>query len=340
MATEINVTVVVTGASGHVGTNLVRRLLDSGRSVRAVVHKNRGLLEGHDVEWVPGDVTNRDSLRRAFTGATTVFHLAALISIEGDQGGLVTSTNVEGAGNAAAAALECGVQRYVHVSSVHAFDQNPLTEPLDEERSRALSPKHNAYDRSKALGEARVKAVIAEGLNGVIVNPTGVIGPYDHQPSRMGQVFLDLYHRRLPSLIDGGFDWVDVRDVVAGILAAEDRGRRGENYLLSGHWRSVLDLATLAESVTGIRRPRIVSPMWLARGWAPFQMTIDRLMKRPLLYTSESLEALRANRNISHEKATRELGYQTRPIEESVRDIYAWFESAGLLGDGHAGEAK
>ncbi|MEE2789944.1 MAG: NAD-dependent epimerase/dehydratase family protein [Myxococcota bacterium] len=327
-------TVVVTGGSGHVGTNLVRALVAQGRSVRVVFHRNKGLVADWAVEWVQADVRDRASLERAFTGADTVFHLAALISIEGDLGGRVTSTNVEGAHNAACAALAAGVSRYVHVSSVHAFDQQPLDEPLDETRARATHPKHNAYDRSKALGEAKVRSVIEDGLNAVIVNPTGVIGPFDGQPSRMGQVFLDLYHRTLPSLIDGVFDWVDVRDVVAGILGAEEKGRVGESYLLSGCWRSVLELADLAESITGVRRPRLISPMWLARGWAPFQMALDRLMNRPLLYTSESLEALRANRTISHAKAAAEFGYTPRPIEDSVRDVYAWFDAAGRMTPG------
>jgi dihydroflavonol-4-reductase len=114
-------------------------------------------------------------------------------------------------------------------------------------------------------------------------------------------------------------------------MAAHDRGKTGENYLLSGQWRSVLELAEIAEEVTGVKRPKIVSPMWLARGWAPFQMMIDRALKRPLLYTSESLEALRANRQISHHKAAQDLGYAPRPVEESVRDIYAWFDAAGRL---------
>ena len=116
-----------------------------------------------------------------------------------------------------------------------------------------------------------------------------------------------------------------------GILAAEVHGRIGENYLLSGHWHSVVELAELAQSVTGIARPRFVSPMWLARTWAPFQMLFDRMMSRPLLYTPESLEALRGNRQVSHAKASQELGYQARPIADTIRDIYAWFDQTNQL---------
>ncbi len=324
-------TVVVTGASGHIGANLVQSLLDQGRRVRAVAHTRKGLLEGAEVEWVEADVRDKASLVRAFEGADVVYHLVALISIDGEQGGLVPEINVKGAANAAQAALECGVRRLIHFSSVHAFDIARQGGAVDESWPRSNTPQHNAYDRSKAAGEVEVRKVIEAGLDAVIVHPTGVIGPNDGEPSRMGQVFLDLYHRKLPGLINGGFNWVDVRDVVAGAMAAEVRGQRGRNYLLSGHWRSVAELASLAESITGVKPPWMVSPMWLARVGAPFQVAFNRMLGQRPLYTSESLEALRANRDISHARASAELGYAPRPIERSVEDIYSWFRARGML---------
>lgn len=322
---------VVTGASGHIGANLVKQLKADGRSVRAVYHRNKGLLENEAVEWVHGDVRDKASLLKAFEGAETVFHLAAMISIEGDLDGLVHAVNVEGAANVAEACLACGVKRLVHFSSIHAFNQSPLDQVLDETRARATGQHHNAYDRSKAAGEAKVREVIAQGLDCVFVHPSGVIGPFDGEPSRMGQVFLDLYHGALPALIDGGFDWVDVRDVVASAIAAETQGRCGDNYLLTGQWRSVKELAIIAEGITGKKKPFLVTPMWLARGWAPFQAAFDRMRGKRPLYTSESLEALRANKQVDHGKAARELGHQPRSLEESIKDIYTWFEQVGKL---------
>jgi dihydroflavonol-4-reductase len=324
-------TVVVTGASGHIGANLVRELLARGRSVRAVIHTNKGLVEGLPIEFVPGDVRDPDSLRAAFQGAETVLHLAAVISIDGDKDGMVPAVNVVGAGNVADAALQAGVRRMVHVSSVHAFNQAPLDQELDETRERATAPHHNAYDRSKANGETQVRNAIEQGLDCVIVHPTGVIGPWDAEPSRMGEVFLKLFHRSLPALSDGGFNWVDARDVTAGILAAEERGRCGQNYLLAGHYRTVLQMAELAESITGVPRPRMVTPMWLARVGAPFQRGWDHLNGRRALYTAESLEALRANTRISWKKAHDELGYTPRPVEQSVYDVYEWFRAHGQI---------
>jgi hypothetical protein len=217
----------------------------------------------------------------------------------------------------------------VHCSSVRAFVQEPLDEPLDETRAKVTSPSHPAYDRSKAAGEAEVRKVIAKGLDAVIVNPTAIIGPCDCGPSRMGRFFLGLYDRTVPTLIEGGCNWVDVRDVLAGILEAEARGRTGENYLLAGHWQSTTDLAALVEQVVGVRPPAFTCPMWLARAVAPVSMVYARMVGREVLFTTESLYALRANRHVLHDKATRELGYQPRPTLETVRDLYQWFASAG-----------
>ncbi|NVB37108.1 SDR family oxidoreductase [Pseudenhygromyxa sp. WMMC2535] len=325
-------TVVVTGASGHVGGNLVRALVAAGREVRVLVREDTRALEGVAVERVRGDVRDPDSLRAAFEGAQVVFHLAALISIVGDQGGLVTQTNVEGPRNVARACLDCGVPRLVHTSSIHAFNLRSREGQIDEAGPRSSGSRFNPYDRSKAAGEVEIRKAIDQGLDAVIVNPTGVIGPLDYKLSRMGEVFLQLSQRKLPSLIDGGFNWVDVRDVVAGLLAAETKGRRGESYILGGRWASVGELANIAESVTGVRVPRMTSPMWLAQVGAPFMEAWAKLTKTTPLYTAEALEALRANPRVSIAKAERELGYAPRPLEDSVRDIYTWFAEQGRLG--------
>jgi dihydroflavonol-4-reductase len=310
----------------------VRELLRRGTQVRAVVQEpDPPSLSGLDIEQVPGDVRDLDSLRRAFKGAEVLYHLAAQISIVGPMGGLVHDTNVVGARHAGQAALEAGVRRMVHMCSVHAFQQEPLDQPLDETRVRVSARSAPAYDRSKADGEAEIRALVAKGLDAVIVHPSGIIGPHDYQPSRMGHVFLDLFHRKLPSLIDGGFDWVDVRDVVSGSIAALERGRTGESYLLSGRWCAIGELARIAEGVTGVKPPRLTSPMWLARTGAPFMELWAKLARKEPLYTSESLLALRANRSYVRTKSERELGHQPRPTEESVRDVYRWFASNGRI---------
>jgi dihydroflavonol-4-reductase len=322
------VKVLVTGASGHVGGNLVRALVEAGRDVRVLVRDDRSALAGLDVELARGALDDVDSVERALHGVETVFHLAARISILGDPGGLVRKTNIEGVRTVARAARLAGVDRMVHMSSCHAFD---LDHPraIDERtpRPKAGDP---LYNRSKHAGEQALHEEIARGLSAVIVNPTGVIGPFDFKPSRMGRFFLALARGRLPSLIDGGFDFVDVRDLVHTTLAAETRGRVGENYLTGGRWVPVREIAGIAARELGVQLPRLSAPMWLARVGAPVMDAYGRATGREPLYTSESLHALRAGK-IDSAKAKAELGHAPRPLADSVRDIYAWFDGAGML---------
>jgi dihydroflavonol-4-reductase len=321
---------VVTGASGHIGGNLVRALLEQGRRLRVTVRQDTRAIDGLQVVRVPADVLDPASLRRAFEGAEVVFHLAAVISITGDPAGTMQQTNIDGVRNVVEACLACGVRRLIHFSSIHALSHRPEAEPIDETRSFADGDAM-AYDRTKAGGEQEVHRAVERGLDAVIVNPTAVIGPYDYKPSPVGQVLLDLYQRNFPALVAGGFDWVDVRDVVAGALAAEERGRTGERYLLSGKWASVADLARVVQEVTGVPAPRLVSPMWLARIGAPFVVAFNRVLGRRPLYTSSSLRALRCHRDVTSEKAKSELCYSSRPLRETVEDTIDWFESAGML---------
>lgn len=314
-------TTVVTGAAGFVGNNLVRALLAAGHRVRAMVFDRAEPLDGLDVEIVSGDVTRPDTLARAFEGAELVFHTVAIISLLGDPDGQVHAVNVDGARNAARAALEAGVRRYVHTSSCHAFD---LDEPISE-RSARPGPKLPAYDRSKAAGEAEVRAVIADGLDAVILNPAGIVGPRDFRPSPMGGALVDLATGKVPALIQGGFHWVDVRDVASGAMLAAERGRTGEGYLLSSEWVSVPDIAAMVQRITGTRAPRMTVPMWMARMTGP---VVDLAAKAGLKppYTSEYLGPLRASREMDTTKAREELGWTSMPIEQSLRDLFAWRE--------------
>lgn len=323
--------VVVTGATGHVGANLVRALLDAGRKVRVLVRDDVRALEGLDVERVEGDVRDRGSLDRAFAGAEVVYHLAARISITGPQGGLVEAVNVEGVRNATAAALAAGVKRFIHFASIHAFEQLPMDEPLDETRT-LVTPPAPSYDVTKAEGIRVVQAAVAEGLNAVVVCPTAVLGPHDYKGSRMGLTIRKLSMGKMPGTVDGGFDWVDVRDIVAGAMAAERQGGKGEIYLLGGAWTSVAELAKVIEEVTGRKAPGFCSPLWLASVGAPFSVAWAKITGTEPLFTLEALHALKqGNRTISTAKAARDLGYRPRPLSETLRAAVDWQRDAGFI---------
>jgi dihydroflavonol-4-reductase len=321
----------VTGASGHVGANLVRAMVGRGRPLRLLAHDDGRALDGIDAERVHADVRDRASLERAFAGAEVVYHLAARISIVDGDEPLVRQVNVEGTRNVVAACLAAGVKRLVHFSSIHALSSEPADQPIDETRPLADGPRLGAYDRSKADAEREVLAGVARGLDAVILVPTAMIGPFDFKPSRMGAVLLDLYHRRLVGLVNGGFDFVDVRDVVEAAIAVEKRGRAGERYLLSGRRLSLRALAEVVTDVTGVAAPRLTAPMWMARAAAPAAAWYAARAAKEPLFTPSSLHALRNHRLVCSDKAARELGYQARPIRDTIADTFAWFKAQHAL---------
>ena len=322
--------VALTGASGHIGGNLVRALLSQGRQVRVLVRRDTRALEGLDVERIGGDVLKPDSLWALVEGADIVYNLAAHITILRNDP-RATEVNVQGPRNVARACLKAGVKRLVHFSSVHALKDHPLDEPLDETRALADASVSLVYNRSKADGEREIQAAIREGLDAVILNPTGVIGPLDTRLSPMGELIQQLATGRMPALVHAGYDFVDVRDVVQAALTAESLGRSGERYLLSGHHISFADLSRLIAAETGIAPPRFTSPMWMARMSAPFATGWAKMTgKRPKV-TSASLEVLRGNTDIRHDKASNELGHHPRPMADTIADTIAWMREAGLV---------
>lgn len=324
--------VTVTGASGHLGANLVRALLDEGHEVVALVREDVRALEGLPMRRIHGDLFEPEALRRALEGSAVCFHAAGKIAITRDPTGEVRRTNQLGPRAVVAACLETGVRRLVHVSSIHAFSSRPADAPTDESRGPVDGdPDGSDYGRSKALGEREILEGVARGLDAVIVNPTGIIGPYDWKPSRMGRFVLSVARGRLPALVTGGFNFVGAGDVARGAIAAAKRGRTGERYLLSGSWRTMTRLAQDIARLSGTRPPRIVVPASLARLGAPLVETVARWAGTSPLYTSESIQILREHRDIRHDKATRELGYAPRPLEETIEQTLAWFRTHGLL---------
>jgi dihydroflavonol-4-reductase len=320
----------VTGASGHIGGNLVRALIAEGREVRALVHRDARALDGLDVEVMSGDISDPSFLDRLLRGAETVFHAAGRISIVGAEGGLVDKTNVAGTKNVVDACLKNGIRRLVHFSSIHAFGAEP-DGMLVETHGLALGAADYPYDRSKAMGQRTVLDGVARGLDAVIVNPSAVIGPNDFTPSRMGKVFIDIALRRLPALIDGGYDWVDARDVAAGAISAEKNGRAGECYLLSGHWVHLCEVSAIIGGLLDRRTPRAATPFWLALPASYFSLAWGLLSGKVPLFTPAAVHALRSHHRVSSEKAVRELGYRPRPFSETIRDTLEWFRGAGML---------
>lgn len=315
-------TVAVTGAAGHVGVNLVAALAAAGQPVRVIDRRKPTAPPPDGVEWVVADVRNQAAMGRALSDVDVVYHLAAVISVAGPMSGLVHSVNVLGVKATAQAALNSGVRRFVHCSSVHAYDLMACKgRTVDENSPRSVNPTVPAYDRSKAAGEAALREVVDDGLEAVIINPTGVVGPIDPGPSRMGVVLRATAAGHLPASIQGSFDWVDVRDVVAALIAASELGEVGENYLIGGRSATVAEIADLAAGATGARRPVVDLPMWFARMLTPLGDVAARLYPHPMLYTSDTLNALASEPDVDHSKAARVLGYEPRPLAVTVTEL-------------------
>lgn len=170
------------------------------------------------------------------------------------------------------------------------------------------------------------------GLDAVILSPTAVIGPFDYHQSFLGQALIKLYQNKLPMIIAGGYDWVDVRDVVNGAIQAATKGNKGEKYILSGHWHSLKELAEMTEEINSKKMSKILTPYFIARIGCPFIRFYASVRREQPLYTSDSLNIIRnSHRNISCEKARRELEYSPRPVKETLKDTFLWYCQNGLM---------
>lgn len=326
---------VVTGGAGRVGNVLLRqlRLAEPDRPLRALLLPGESTrsIDGLGVEVVRGDIRDRAALTAAFDGAEGVFHVAGYISLAGDHERL-QAINVDGPTNVVAACRARGVRRLVHVASTHAIAEPADADALLDE-SVPLDPQRalGAYGKSKAAGAQVVLQAAREDLDAVVVCPSGILGPFDWLPSAQGRYLIDALRRGVVVHIGGGYDFVDVRDLAAGIAAAMQCGRRGEHYILSGAYLSLRDMADLAGIACGKRVRQVQLPVGLARAAAMFTPLWYRLAGTTPTFTAESLEIVFGAARLVHAKARRELGFAVRPLSETVIDQMRWFAAEGFL---------
>jgi dihydroflavonol-4-reductase len=277
------------------------------------------------VEQVEGDVLDPVSLDAAMRDVETVFHLAGIISIMPGKNPLVWQVNVEGTRNVIKAARRAHIRRLIYTSSVHAIKRVPHGVEMDESLGFDPNNPYGEYDRSKAAASLEVQNAAKMDLDAVLVCPTGVIGPYDFRGSELGEVIRGAAFARPMFYVEGAYDFVDVRDVVDGLIAASDKGRRGEAYILSGNRISVRYLIETVREVTGKAFASIKVPFSLAEFAARYTPWYYQRTKSKPRFTPYSLEVLQSNSNISHAKASRELGYHPRPLLETIADTVRWF---------------
>jgi dihydroflavonol-4-reductase len=318
--------ILVTGATGHLGNVLVRELLEHGERVRVLTRPGKiaRALEGLGVEIVPGDLLDPGSLERAMQGAELVYHLAARISLENGPDPETERVNYQGTLNILTAARTARIRRLVYASSIYALKKPMKGVLLDESQPFDTAGCKGAYDCSKARASLAVLRETAAGLDGVLVCPTAIIGPFDFHGSEAGRAIRLYMHPGMRFYVEGAYDFIDVRDAATGFVLAAEKGRSGEIYILSGGRMTVREVAQTIWQASGRRAAGIRVPLGLAYLAAGFMPIFTRLTKTQLIFTRYSLDAIQSNSQISHAKASQELGFTPRPVRQAILDAVQW----------------
>jgi dihydroflavonol-4-reductase len=324
---------LVTGASGFVGSAVARLLVERGFSVRALVRSSspKQHLAGLDIEFVQGDLRDAEAVRQAMAGMRWIFHVAADYRLWARNPAEIIDNNMRSTRIVMEEARRASVERIVYTSSVATLKTGPSGESADETMPLDEHQAIGSYKLSKLMAERLVLDMAARGLPVTIVNPSTPIGPRDVKPTPTGRLIVEAASGRVPAFVETGLNMVHVDDVAAGHLAALERGRIGERYILGGQNASLSEiLATIARQ-TGRRPPRMKIPRAAVFPIAVVAQTIARGTGREPFITVDGLRMSKNRMFFTAAKAERELGFHARPYAEGIRDAIEWFRQAGYL---------
>lgn len=318
---------LITGANGHLGNTIIRKLKQKGEWVRGLILPSETAIDDKTVRYYKGDVRRKATLRPFFQGTedyeTILIHTAGIIDISERVSKRMYDVNVNGTRNMVELCREYGVKKMIYVSSVHAIPEKNQLQVMEEVDHFSPDEVVGGYAKTKAEATQIVLDAAKEGLFAVVVHPSGILGPYDSSRNYLVQLIYDYIHGKLPACVHGGYDFVDVRDVALGCLAAAERGKKGECYILSNRHYEVKDVLHMVKAVQGGRKIPVL-PMWMARAAAPLMGEIAKFRKTRPLYTRYSLYTLQSNDKFSHDKATRDLDYHPRDLYQTIADTIAW----------------
>lgn len=317
---------IITGANGHLGGTIVRMLSRKQIQVRGLVFGEKKEQDTENIHYYNGDVRDIDSLRPLFLGCenmeTVVIHTAGIIDISNHVSPELYNVNVNGTKNILQLCREYQVKRLVYVSSVHAIPEQKRGKVTGEIGEFSPDAVIGGYAKTKAEATRAVLKAAEEGLDAVVVQPSGILGPYDRSGNHLVQMVSEYLRGTLPACVKGGYDFVDVRDVAEGCLLAAEKGRKGECYILSDRYCEIREVLEIAGNVSGKKKLPVL-PLWMAKMAAPFIQLHARRKKRRPLYTAYSLYVLGTGERFSHRKATEELGYHPRDLRVTIRDMVA-----------------
>ena len=317
--------IAVTGASGFIGNTVCRYLVKEGFQLKVLVRQtDEKSLIGLDTQSITGDLFVPETLDNLIRDCDIVIHLAGKVSIYPSEQDEILQTNIEGVKNIIDACKRNKVKKLIHFSSIHAHKGFGPYIPIDEHTDYSVD-KSSPYDYSKAQGEQLVINVRNDDFSTVIVNPTGVIGPHDYQPSLSGQLLCDIYEGKMGSIVSGGFNWVDSRDLAIAVGAIIKKDIKNEQFILSGNWVSFKRLANQVCKAKGEKYKGLTSPLFLAYIGLPFITLISKITKKLPLYTTESLKAIKeGSKYVDCSHAKKILDYSPRPFDETIDDSVNW----------------
>ena len=273
----------------------------------------------------------KKELEKLTDSADFVVHCAAIISITGDKDGRVYNTNVIGTQNVLTACKLNKIKRLIHVSSTHALQEEPLNSIFDENRPYKTESDF-AYDYTKAKAEQLVlEAVKNDMLDAIIVRPSSMLGPVDYKPSLLGEAISDIAKRKIPAVVKGGYDFVDVRDVAKTIVNSIEKGKMGESYNLTGNYYSIKELANITAEIAEVKPPSFMVPGFIIQLSIPFIAAQSKFTKKSPKFTKESIFVLKhGHPNMSNSKAKEILGHTNRPIHTTITDLLEWKKTISL----------
>ncbi len=323
--------VFVTGATGFVGAHVARELARLGADLRLLVRptSNRANLEGLNAELVTGDLCDPESLRRGIAGCEFVFHVAADYRLWTRDPREMYRSNVEGTRSILRTASESGVRRVIYTSSVATmgFMNGHLA---DENSPVSLGDMIGPYKRSKFMAEQVAMEAANAGAEVVVVNPTTPVGERDIKPTPTGRIVVDFLKRKFPAYVDTGLNLVDVAEVARGHVAAMEKGRRGERYILGGENLTLKQILDKLAAITGLASPRVKLPYAVAFATGVVdQMFTGVLLRREPRVTIDAVRMGRKKMFVSSAKSERELGWKIVPVEDALRRAVEWFRAHG-----------